>query len=142
MEAYAEKLHDAGWTLRSGHAQGADQAFERGAGEKKEIFLPKDNTIPDEAYELAKSVHPRWDLCSAYARACHARNTMQILGRTLKEPVAFVLCWTPDGAESEEDTSIKTGGTATAIRLASRLNIRVFNLQQPNTRDRFEGLFF
>lgn len=52
----------------------------------------------------------------------------QILGRDLSDPVDFVVCWTPDGCESEKERSRASGGTGQAIALASRLGIPVFNL--------------
>jgi hypothetical protein len=40
MTRAAFALLKRGYVLRSGHAIGADSAFERGAGEGKQIFLP------------------------------------------------------------------------------------------------------
>lgn len=40
IERVAKKLAADRWTLRSGHAPGADQAFERGAAHRAEIYLP------------------------------------------------------------------------------------------------------
>jgi hypothetical protein len=40
MTALASQLAERGYTLRSGHAAGSDQAFERGAGTRAEIYLP------------------------------------------------------------------------------------------------------
>ena len=50
----------------------------------------------------------------------HSRNCHQILGYDLQSPVDAVVCWTPDGNV--------VGGTATAIRIALKYNIPVFNL--------------
>lgn len=155
----AEKLAELGWILRSGHAQGCDRAFEIGANGKAEIFLPwrkygqtpyKDDpgmpllgqAITDdlrEAYDLAASLHPAWEACSEGARRLHARNTQQVLGRDLKSPSKFLICWTPDGAETEDEVSIETGGTGTAIRLADQNNIRVFNLKNEDTLERIKS---
>jgi hypothetical protein len=55
-------------------------------------------------------------------------NMHQCLGHTLDDPSEFALCWTADGAQSEADVNSKTGGTGTAIRLASQRGIPVFNL--------------
>jgi hypothetical protein len=49
----------------------------------------------------------------------------------LISPVKFVICWTPDGAISHAGRSIRTGGTGTAISIASANQIPVFNLQRP-----------
>ena len=39
-EQIAHALAQRGWRLRTGHAPGADQAFERGAGTLADVFLP------------------------------------------------------------------------------------------------------
>ena len=48
-----------------------------------------------------------------------ARNGYQILGKDLKTPVRFVICYTPNGD--------RIGGTAQALRIAMDLKIPVFN---------------
>lgn len=119
MLGYAHYLRGLGWTLRSGGAEGADAAFARGAGGKAEIFRPQDAT--DEALALAARFHPAWDRCSTYAKRLHARNGFQVLGRDLRSPSSFVICWTKDGKAS--------GGTGQAIRIAMAHKIPVFNLR-------------
>lgn len=122
--------------LRSGGAPGADTAFELGA-KQKQIFLPwvnfNGNSSPlyhtnPLAYELAATVHPTWTKLKDTVRLLISRNMHQVLGPNLDDPVAFVACYTPDGAEHEKECSKRTGGTGTAIILASRLEIPVFNL--------------
>lgn len=128
MTRVAERLRARGFILRSGGANGADSAFEAGAGDAKEIYLPwprfNGNNSPlskpsPEAFEMAAQVHPAWDRCSRGARALHARNCHQVLGADLATPVEFVLCWTPSGSES--------GGTGQAIRIAHKHDIRVLD---------------
>jgi hypothetical protein len=129
MRWLAAKLAAHDWTLRSGAAQGADSAFESGAGEKKEIYLPwyrfngSQSTLCNPtpgAMMLAASLHPAWERCSQGARKLHARNCHQILGLDLMTPVRFVACWTVAG--------LGGGGTGQAIRLARRENIPVYDL--------------
>ncbi len=127
-----------GYTLRSGGAQGADLAFEHGCGGgPKEIFIPWERfqasnspLFPPtpEAIKLSKSVHPVYNKLTPNAKLLIARNMHQILGQDLDTPVDFVICYTEDGCECEEDYSIKTGGTGSAIVLASRNNIPIYNL--------------
>jgi hypothetical protein len=69
-----------------------------------------------------------------------ARNSHQILGVGLNDPVAFVICWTPDGAEHERECGPKTGGTGQAIRLASRRGIPVVNLARAGALERIADL--
>lgn len=43
MTKLAKRLADMGWVLRSGHADGSDQAFEVGAGNRSNIYMPYKN---------------------------------------------------------------------------------------------------
>jgi len=134
MSNLAKKLANDGWILRSGGAKGADSAFELGAGSKKTVYYAHHvDSLADgqTAMELAGSLHGAWDKCSSYARKLHARNAFQVLGCHLHKPSSFMVCWTPDGAVSHEDRSIKTGGTGTAISIASHFGIKVYNLARP-----------
>lgn len=133
-----------GAVLRSGAADGADSAFEEGAllgGGWTEIFLPwkEFNQHPStlfppstDARKLASTVHPAWSRLSNPAKLLIARNMHQVLGYSLKSPVQFVVCYTPDGCESHYTYGPATGGTGTAIKLASMNGIPIFNLAIPN----------
>lgn len=141
MEQIGEALARAGWVLRSGAADGADTAFERGcdnAGGQKEIFLPwpgfsghssQLNTVDSAALDMAAGIHPAWSHLSTGAARLHARNCYQVLGKSLDEPSQLTICWTKDGGESEKGSSRLRGGTATAIALSERCSIPVFNLR-------------
>lgn len=139
MTQVAQILSAMGWTLNSGGAEGADLAFEAGATQKN-IFLPYKgfnkntstlwNTDP-RAYAIAACVHPAWDRCNDFARKAHARNAHQVLGTALDRPVAFLLCWTKDGATRAEDAR-NAGGSRTAIVLAAEHGAPVINLQRPD----------
>jgi len=129
MTKIARKLALRGYTLRSGAAPGADSAFEAGAGDAKEIYLPwprfNGNTsrlcYPSAAaLEMAAKFHPAWDRCSQGAQKLHARNCHQILGDDLMTPVRFVVCWTRAGAGG--------GGTGQALRIAKAEEIPIFDL--------------
>lgn len=150
MVSLAQRLADRGHTLRSGHAPGADQAFERGAGTRAEVYLPwarfesvvtptahyvQSRPTP-EAVAMAAEHHPAWDRLGQGARSLHARNCHQILGRNLDDPVAFVVCWTPDGATTNPGPS--TGGTGQALRLAAAHQIAVFNLARAEDLERIQ----
>jgi hypothetical protein len=131
----------SGWLLRSGHADGADSAFELGcimAQGKKEIFLPWDRfnkapanhpdyrvpTITAELHDFSASYHPNWGACSNAAKLLHMRNACQILGEEGTSPVDLVICWTPNGSGS--------GGTGQALRIAEGMGIPVFDLGSPD----------
>lgn len=143
MTDIARALTQAGFTLRSGGAPGADSAFAQGAApESRQIFLPKDghnaqHTARDPSLvvpgpdqlarmkRIAATVHPAWSRCSPYARALHARNVAILIGAEPSEPdpVRAVVCWTPGAA--------LVGGTAMAIRIAAAYQIPVYNLARP-----------
>lgn len=145
MTGSAARLAGKGYTLRSGAAAGADAAFEAGAGHKKEIFLPWKGFNGSashfveptrDAKEIAASLHPSWGKLTPAAQKLMARNSHQILGEDLRSPVDFVVCWTPDGAETEAQRSSTTGGTGQAIALASRWGIPVFNFARQDAGKR------
>jgi hypothetical protein len=131
MTSVATKLNSAGYTLRSGGAQGADTAFAIGAETNFEIFRPEDAT--KEAIKIASHIHPAWHNCKSYVRKLHGRNVMIILGWYLDSPVEFVLCWTPGGKI--------IGGTALGIRLAKSKGIDVYNLFNPEDIIKFEDKY-
>ena len=141
MTTIARRLAGLGYVLRSGGADGADTAFEDGAGQAKEIWVPwigfRDNPstltpVPD-AFPIAEKYHPNWQRCSPAARKLHARNVHQVLGADLRTPVEFVLCWTKDGGVS--------GGTGQAIRIALGMQIPVYFLNDTTTTEAFlDGL--
>lgn len=141
MRFGAEALANLGYILRSGHAPGADQAFELGAMSRAEIYLPWpsfERVVPvsgtcydrptEDAFRLAEEHHPAWDRLSRGARALHARNAHQVLGRELGTPVSFVLAWTK--------SPFPQGGTAQAVRIAESHGIRCLNLGEPEVQFR------
>jgi hypothetical protein len=140
MFKLAAILARRGYTLRSGAADGADAAFEQGCDSEqgdKEIWLPwkgfnghaPSPFLPtDDHMAMGAVIHPAWFGLSDAVKKLHARNSGQILGRDLKTPVDFCVCYTSDGAELYDEVKRTTGGTGTAIRLASSKGIPVFNL--------------
>lgn len=149
--AIGVRLASEGYTLRSGAADGCDYTFEAGCNSisgPSEIYLPwKDfnnhtspfNTQCDDARELAKDLYgARWDILSHAGKCLMTRNVYQVLGLDMESDSDFVICWTPDGCESENKRTFRTGGTGQAIALASRRNIPVFNLYNHDAPARLE----
>ena len=145
MTRAAFALNKRGYVLRSGHAIGADSAFERGAGRDAQIFLPvagwrgspsalHPDTLCAELWGRARTIaaahHPAFTGLSAFVQALHTRSVFQVLGCSLESPAEFVLCWTADGEAS--------GGTGQALRIAVSHGVPVFNLQRPRTRAHVE----
>ena len=87
---------------------------------RRHLATVRNKDLISETERIASEVHPAWDRCNEWARGMHSRNCHQILGYDLQSPVDAVICWTPDGKIQ--------GGTATAIRIALKYNIPVFNL--------------
>ena len=135
MENISSYFNKRKYILRSGGAQGADKAFELGAGYLKEIYYASDAN--EEAEKIAKKFHPKWNILSEYAKKLHARNAFQVLGKDLNHPSEFVICWTADGCESHKERSIKTGGTGTAISIADKYNVKIINLYHQYNVDFF-----
>lgn len=121
-------------TLRSGHALGADWAFEKGAQESCIVFLPWDSfnsylsskavkkTIitSRKLIEITKKFHPNFEGLKSGVIPLMERNACQVLGEKLDEQANVVICWTKDGNAS--------GGTGQALRIAKAYKIPVFNM--------------
>jgi hypothetical protein len=151
MEQIGIILREQGYILRSGHADGADKAFEKGSDGVNQIWLPwkgfnyaddglvrtghyalQDNWMADK---IAAHHHPAWNKCDDSARKLHTRNVYQVLGPGLgvvshETMSKFVVCWTKDGKAS--------GGTGQALRIAAAYNIPVFNLFHDNALEQLE----
>lgn len=149
LESIAKILAKKGYVLRSGGAEGADEAFEQGclkvAG-AKEIYLPwasfrskpvnKDGYFYTreydyEAYKKAKAMaqtfHPAWDRLPDAAKMHHTRNVHQVLGLDVMTPSDFVVCY---------DSALQSSGTKQAIRIADHVKVPVFNLHKKEDADR------
>ena len=151
MERVAWRLMQRGFILRSGHAPGADQAFERGAHGLAAIYLPyrgfqrstpivDDPYLPDifekpsiDAILASEKLHPY--LPGRY-RPYYARNLHILCGErplaVLHRPTAsfgcsrFVICWA--------DTT--RGGTGQTIQVAEeKLGLPVWNLADKKVYD-------
>ena len=130
MTQIAIKLSSMGFTLRSGGAAGADLAFEQGAT-LKQIFHA--NMATEQAMAIAAAFHPAWNKMGSYAQKLHGRNAFQVLGPSLCEPSTFLVCWTPDGCKSHATRTRATGGTGTAISIASHYRLSINNLANTET---------
>ncbi|QHZ59856.1 DprA-like DNA recombination-mediator protein [Alteromonas phage vB_AmeM_PT11-V22] len=138
MTKYAGFLSEIDWVLRSGGAEGADRAFERGVllGKSCDIYIPwkgfakhSDNPIIssvfdtwEEAQSIASEIHPAWDKCSRGTKALHARNVYQVLGSDLKTPSKLIIFY------AKETQSGVSGGTRTAVELARKNGIPCINM--------------
>lgn len=135
MFSVATQMDSKGWTVRSGHAQGADQAWALGhKPTQREIYLPwaRFNLVSGmpEGFHVspataqlevvARAVHPYWDRLSQGGQKLMMRNVSIILGHELDDPVQFAAYWSA--------TKKVQGGTGNAVRLASLYGIPSFNI--------------
>lgn len=91
---------------------------------RKHLAIVRNPHLIKETEDIASKVHPAWERCNEWARGMHSRNCHQILGYDLQSPVDAVICWTPKG-------NIQ-GGTRTALMIAMREGIPIFNLGCPD----------
>lgn len=139
MTSIATFLAERQYVLRSGGAIGADSAFESGAGQRRQIFLPwngyNQKTSPyckvtAPAMQTVDQYHPAPEFLTPAAKKLMARNSYQVLGPDLKTPSRFVVCWTPDGCIDRAGRTKQTGGTGQAITIAEANGIEIINLQR------------
>lgn len=117
MTRCARVLDKKGYTLRSGGAKGADQAFEKGS-RNSEIFLAQaDNPLWTKVF--VEHFHPAPHNLKEYPYKLMERNVLIMLGFNGNVPVRFVVCYTKDGKAS--------GGTGHTMRIAEFFNIPIFN---------------
>lgn len=126
-----------GHFVRSGHAKGADYAFEQGAGVSCLVYLPwtgfnSELPLLGSSYvvhpridldALVYKFHPNYSKLTKGAFALHRRNGCQILGKKLDRPSTAVVCWTPGGTRG--------GGTGQALRIAQHYNIPILDMAYP-----------
>jgi len=134
MTKAAEFLKRHNWILRSGGAQGADTAFEKGVSADwlKQIYRPT-HVLTPQHYEIAAAHHPVWGQLVPYVKQLHARNVAILLGDDCKSPVSFGICWAPNPIyDTKHIQKSCAGGTGQGVRVAYSHNIRVYNVIDPH----------
>lgn len=151
MTSIARQLAELGFHLRSGKAEGADWAFQKGATQsngKKTIYIPDknfgkqqtddttddyivDGLLMDKCQKIASTVHPNWKSVSYYGKKLHGRNVCQVIGHEPNEfeGSKFVLYWARYGSGKRV-----LGGTATAVSLGKKFGIPTINMIDPDWR--------
>lgn len=136
MEMIAKKCAQRNTILRSGGATGADNAFEQGCDSEngdKEIFLPwpgyngKQGITPanSKVIKIAQTFIPNILEIDRSKRLLLLRNIHIILGKDLRSPCGFVICWTKDES--------MLGGTGFTLRVAKSNLIIIKNLANRET---------
>jgi len=146
MSRIAEVMAKKGHILRSGGADGADNAFEKGhlmvTEENMEIWLPwtgfngrnYDTVLNRDkhkwAFDLALRNFP-WVERKPVVWKFAARNMLQVFGADGKVPVDAVICWTKDAKV--------IGGTAYALKIVMKYpDIKIYNLANANACAKWE----
>jgi hypothetical protein len=157
MTKTADQLAKDGWLLRSGHAPGADMAFETGcdnAQGKKEIYLPWQGFehskspyfLPDgnklgkiegyvakKAYTLAKQHHPDWSkMTTRWIKERKYRwqeysPAQKLLARNGLQILGQTLQTPVTCVLSYTTNGEGEGGTGQGLRIAKSLNIPIFD---------------
>lgn len=140
----ATKLNSVGFTLRSGHAEGADKAFEKGSNQK-EVYVPwstfngfsGDFVEFDEdlkkftakEFDKYRKGQAEWIHIKEPVQKIMMRNVKQIIGEDVNNPKLsdFVICW----ADTDEQGNV-VGGTGFTVWVAKKFNIPILNINNPD----------
>ena len=98
-----------------------EEQFNEG-GFRESLFLKATRMIHTH------NIHKAWAYCSGHVMLLHNRNMFQVLGKDLKTPSSFTICYTIGKELTYDDTTIRSGGTATAINASFLNKVDVFNL--------------
>lgn len=152
-------MYQKEYILRSGRAEGADYAFQRGAEfilkqpaissntrTRQEIYIPNERfnacfgnigAINPKNFEnyreaelLMEDIHPAGRRLRGFAREAHIRNMYQVLGQDLNTPSDLVILWAKPKGKLEVD-----GGTNSAFQLARLYKIPTFNLYNQEDKE-------
>lgn len=147
MSQIARELEEFGYTLRSGGLEGPEEVFEK-ATKVHEIHLPwkgfnnkesKYTFTPKQAHGIAKMFHPSFDTLKPVIQTFLAKNARLVLGKDLKSPALFMICWSEDGAETGKEKTSRTGNVGHAIAIAAAMKIPVFNLGKSDAEARLRA---
>ena len=153
MTNEAKYLESLGYTLQTGYTfgekeEGADKAFSDGTNNKV-LFGPDgiksysnnkvykydyDPLITNRTTIIGESIHPAWDALQDGGKKLMARNTNQVFGEELDEPVDFVLFYALPGKKSIRPA----GGTGQAVEMARLKGIPTINMADVNWKEQLE----
>jgi len=99
-------------------------------------IVVEDKGLIAQAEEIVSEIHPFWKAekdaiaagkplaktMSQGAKSLHTRNVFQVLGKDLKSPSEFLVCYAP-----VDKQGIPKGGTRTAWMIAQKYGIPCFN---------------
>lgn len=148
---FGQAMAEMGWTLRSGGAEGLDEAFERGALEgngKTEIFIPSadfrkrfkssDKVIHTldkhiEAMREVAPLHENWSQLGTTVQMFLTRIPFCLFGEKLDKPAHFVVGWSKHYPHT---------GAGIVLKMAEMAGIPAFNLAMPGQMDAVEDFVY
>lgn len=148
-EKLARVLVENGYTIRTSGGKGGEEAFEKGAGDKVEVYIPwkgfdqKQSQFcktKDEAKDVVRQFSPSFESLSKGVQTIIASKAHVILGKDLNSPIRFLVVWSLDGAETKKECTAKTGFVSTPIKIAESIQIPVFNLKRSDALERIRAL--
>lgn len=146
IKRLTRELEEFGFVLRTGGLEGPEEAFEVSA-KNMELHLPwrgfnnkesKFTFTPKQALGIAKMFHPTFESLKPAIQTIIAKNVRLVMGKDLKSPTMFVICWSEDGVEKSSDKTSKTGNVGFVVSIACAMHIPVFNLANPDAEKRLK----
>ncbi len=146
FEELGQEARERDWWIRSGHADGADYAFELGATTRCIVYLPwvgfnKEkpllgnavaHPLKDEVLEIVYKHEEYAKKLSDPIKLIKSRNVYQVLGMDLQSPSNVVVCWTEEGEV--------ISGTGLAIKIAMDHGIPIVNVGDYDTKKNFNNI--
>ena len=149
-KTFAIAMAEMKWTLRSGGAEGMDEAFEAGCDSvqgTKEIYVPEagfrnrinrtDKVVHTldkhiEAIRQVAPLFPTWDKLGTTTQMFLVRNVFALYGEKLNKPANLVVTW-----NQYEGT-----GSFHLLQMAKSSGIPAFNLAEPGQMEAVEELVY
>lgn len=149
MKSLAQYLDSLGYTYRGNGSKVPGDSFELGSN-RKELYLPwnkfndktsdfnkKNAKFSQDVYDLSAKFFPKLSTLKDSVQKIISTDAFILLGENLRDPVKFLVLWTPDGCEVEKNINFKTTGfMAQAIKIACASKIPIFNLHNPDAVQR------
>lgn len=109
----------------------------------------EDKALISQAEEIVSEIHPFWkaekdaiaagkplkETMSRGAKSLHTRNAFQVLGKDLKSPSEFLVCYA-----KVDKYGIPKGGTRTAWMIAQQYGIPCFNFAIQSKEEIYEAI--
>jgi hypothetical protein len=145
----ANMARNEGFILRTNLSDGAWAPFWFGSGYGKFMDRIRIKEATVLSLNIAKSYiaqinRNKWDYFDQHQKNLHALSIMLLFGPQCNHPSKFLLCWTPNGAESAAHCTGSNGVTSYVgfmIQVARVNKIPVINLQRKEWETKLKKVF-